>query len=135
MKRIIILALCATMALAAVAAAQSGAPAGTPAGEKPKAEKAAPVTLTGEILDMYCYMDHKATGPDHAKCATSCIKKGLPIGFLAADGAVYLVIGKDHEPANAMVADFAGKKSTITGKVVEQGGMKAIEILTIADAK
>jgi hypothetical protein len=131
MKRIIVLALCATMAFAAVAAAQSG----TPSGEKPKAEKAAPVTLTGEILDMYCYMDHKATGPDHAKCATSCIKKGLPIGFLTADGTVYLVIGKDHEPANAMVADFAGKQSTITGKIVEQGGMKAIEIASIADAK
>lgn len=135
MKRIFLLALCAMMAVAAVAVAQSGAPSGAPSGEAPKAEKAAPVSLTGEILDMYCYMDHKATGPDHAKCATSCIKKGLPIGFLAADGTVYLVIGKDHEPANALVADFAGKKSTITGKVVEQGGMKAIEIVSIADAK
>jgi hypothetical protein len=115
----------AMMAVAAVAAAE----------DQEKKEEAKPVTITGEVLDLYCYMDHKATGPDHAKCATSCIKKGLPVGFLGADGTVYLIIGKDHEAANTMVADFAGKKSAITGVVKEQGGIKAIELVSIADAK
>ena len=125
MKRILALALIAMMALAAIAVAQEAA----------KKEEPKPVTMTGEVLDLYCYMDHKATGPDHAKCASSCMKKGLPVGFLSADGTVYLITGKDHEPINAMVADFAGKKSTITGMVKEQGGIKAIELMTIADAK
>jgi hypothetical protein len=125
MKRILLLAMFAMMAVAAVAAADDQA----------KKEEAKPVTITGEVLDLYCYMDHKATGPDHAKCATSCIKKGLPAGFLAADGTVYLITGKDHEPANALVADFAAKKSVITGLVKEQGGIKAIELVSIADAK
>jgi len=129
MKRILALALVAMMAMSAVAAAQEAAK------EEAKKEEAKPVTMTGEILDLYCYMDHKATGPDHAKCATSCITKGLPAGFISADGVVYLLIGKDHEPVNAMVAAFAGKKSTITGTVKEQGGIKAIELMTIADAK
>jgi hypothetical protein len=124
MKRILVLAVLAVFAVSAAALA----------GDEKKAD-AKPVTLTGEVLDLYCYMDHHATGPDHAKCATSCIKKGLPVGFLAADGTVYIVIGKEHEPVNATVADFAGKKCAITGVVKEQGGIKAIELVSIADAK
>ena len=128
MKRILVLALFAAMALTAAAVAGDEKVAGAK-------EEAKSVTLTGEVLDMYCYMDHHATGPDHAKCATTCIKKGLPVGFLTTDGVLYLVIGKDHEPSNAAVADFAGKKSTITGVVREQNGLKAIELIEIADAK
>lgn len=93
------------------------------------------VTLTGEVLDMNCYMEHGAMGPDHANCAKTCISKGLPAGFLASDGTVYLLIGKDHNPVNAMVADWAGKKSTVTGMVVDQKGMKALSINTIGAAK
>ena len=93
--------------------------------------------MTGEVLDLYCYMGHpeSATGAEHAKCAKACISKGLPIGFLTADGTMYLIIGKDHASASTDVAEFVGKKSTITGHVTEQKGMKAIELVSIADAK
>jgi hypothetical protein len=77
-------------------------------------------------------MNHPDTGmgPDHAKCAKSCINKGLPIGFKSGD-TVYLIIGKDHESAAPMVADFAGMKSRVTGMVVEHDGVKALELMTI----
>ena len=142
MKRILVVALFALMGMSALALAQQGTTQGEPAktgmshAGMAKTEAAAkPVTMTGEVVDLYCYMGHGATGPDHAKCANSCIKKGLPIGFLSSDGTLYVITGKDHESANTMVADFAGKKSTITGTVREQNGMKAIEIATIAEAK
>jgi len=90
------------------------------------------VTLTGEVLDMYCFMNHPDTGmgTEHAKCAKSCINKGLPIGFLS-DGVVYLIIGKDHQPAGEMVVEFAGTQSELTGMLVEHHGVKAIEIASI----
>lgn len=99
--------------------------------------KAQAVTLTGEVLDMTCFIIHPESGmgPDHAKCAKSCISKGLAPGFLSADGTVYLILGANHESPNAMVADFAGKKSTITGIVHEQKGVKGIEIKSIAEAR
>ena len=125
MKRILITALVAMMGFAAIAVA----------GEEAKKEEAKPVTLTGEVLDLYCYMGHEAKGAEHAKCATSCINKGIPVGFLTADGTMYIIIGKDHSPANAEVAAFAGKQSTITGKVTENNGVKAIELISIADVK
>jgi hypothetical protein len=93
------------------------------------------VTMTGEILDMYCFMAHPADGqgPDHAKCAKTCINKGLPIGFMS-DGEVYLITGKDHESAADMVADYAGKQSKIKGNLIKHHGMKAIEIISIEPA-
>ena len=123
MKRILALALVA-MIMGAVAFA-----------EEAKTEEAKPVTLTGEVIDLYCYSDHQASGAEHAKCATSCITKGIPVGFLTADGTMYVIVGKDHAPANAEVAPFAGKQSTITGKVSEAKGMKTIQLISIADVK
>jgi hypothetical protein len=90
------------------------------------------VTLVGEVLDLYCYMKHPAMGQgsEHAKCAKTCIRKGLPIGFLA-DGEVYVIIGKEHESAKDLVVDFAGTQSRLAGTLIEHDGMKAIEIAKI----
>jgi len=90
------------------------------------------VTLEGEVLDMYCFMKHPDTGQgaEHAKCATKCITKGLPIGFLVGED-VYLIVGRDHESAAEMVKDFAGMRSRMTGTIVTHHGVKAIEIEAI----
>jgi hypothetical protein len=127
MKRTLLLSLALVLTLAVAAAA----------GEEAKKDAKNTVTLTGEVLDMYCYMSHpeSATGEGHAKCANSCISRGLPVGFLASDGTVYLIIGSDHNPANEMVKGWAGKQSSITGTVTEHKGMKAIDITGISEAK
>jgi len=92
----------------------------------------ATVTLEGEVLDLYCFMNHPDTGmgAEHAKCAKSCISKGLPIGFMSGED-VYLIIGKEHESAAEMVSAFAGMPSRLTGTVVTHHGVKAIEIASI----
>jgi hypothetical protein len=98
--------------------------------------KSKEVTMKGEILDLYCFMNHPddGQGEGHAKCAKACINKGLPIGFLS-NGEVYLITGKEHEPVASMVADYAGKQSTIKGKVITHHGMKAIDLISIEPAK
>jgi hypothetical protein len=55
------------------------------------------VTVSGEVVDMVCYIDHNATGPEHADCAQKCIKMGLPVGIKGDDGKTYLLIG-EHKP-------------------------------------
>ncbi len=37
--------------------------------------------VTGEIVDMMCYVDHNASGDKHAACAAKCIKSGGPVGI------------------------------------------------------
>lgn len=91
-----------------------------------KAEKAELQTVKGEVVDLMCYIDHGAVGEKHAKCATTCIESGGPVGILTADGKLYLVIG-EHKPMNKELTPLAAKTVTLKGKVVERSGMKMLE--------
>lgn len=128
MKRIVVLIAPLLMLIAAVALAHEGHEHGKSAGKT--------VTLTGEVIDMTCFLQHpgSATGAEHAKCAKSCIKQGNPVGFFANNGTVYLLIGDDHTPVALRVVELAGAKSTITGVIVEHHGVKGIELATIGAA-
>ena len=81
--------------------------------------------VTGEIVDMMCYVDHNAMGSKHAECAEKCIKGGGPVGIVS-DGKTYLVIG-EHKPMNDELAPFAGKTVTLKGKVASNGGVSMLE--------
>ena len=95
-----------------------------------QADAAGPVTVTGEVLDMACYLDHGAHGDKHASCAKMCITSGLPVGLKTADGKVYLLIG-EHKPANEMLADYAAKTITVKGKLVSRDGINLLENIAV----
>ena len=82
-------------------------------------------TVTGEVVDLMCYLDHGAKGEKHKGCAEKCIKSGGPVGLVSGED-VYLVIG-DHKPMNDELASLAAQTVTLKGKVVEKNGMKMIE--------
>jgi hypothetical protein len=94
-------------------------------------------SVTGEIIDMACYFDDGASGPDHAACARMCIASGLPVGLKAKDGTIYVLIGKQeppspqpaakHESLNAQLAPYAAKIVTISGTIVSKKGVNVIE--------
>ena len=83
------------------------------------------VTKTGEVVDLVCYVDHGATGKNHADCAAKCIGSGLPVGLKTKDGTFVLV--GDHKPMNKKLAPLAAKTITVKGKLVERDGIKLIE--------
>ena len=88
-------------------------------------DAAATKEVTGEIVDMMCYVDHNASGDKHAACAAKCIKGGGPVG-ITSEGKTYLVIG-DHKPMNDQLAEYAGKTVTLKGKVAEREGITMLE--------
>ena len=88
-------------------------------------DAAATKTVTGEVVDMMCYVDHNATGEKHAGCAAKCIKGNGPVGIVE-NGKAYLVVG-EHKPMNDELAEFAGKTITLRGKIAERGGVAMIE--------
>src|SRR5213080_5160255 len=67
------------------------------------------IVVTGEVLDMTCYIAYNLSGPEHAKCARVCIRNGLPVGIKSEDGKVYLLTGKPGHSVNAELADYAAK--------------------------
>lgn len=82
--------------------------------------------VTGEVIDMACYIDHGATGEKHADCAKKCITSGLPVGIKGDDGKTYILIG-EHKPMNGELAEYAAKKITVEGKIVTRDGIYLIE--------
>jgi hypothetical protein len=78
-------------------------------------------TVKGEVVDLVCYTDSGARGPDHADCAKVCINAGLPVGLRAEDGKVYMLVG-EHKPLNSTLAQYAAKTVTMRGKLVSRDG-------------
>ena len=82
--------------------------------------------VTGEVVDMMCYVDHNAVGEKHGQaCGAKCIKNGGPVGIVS-DGKAYLVVG-EHKPMNDQLAEYCGKTITLKGKMAERGGIAMIE--------
>ncbi|MEY2487165.1 MAG: hypothetical protein QOG67_3997 [Verrucomicrobiota bacterium] len=92
---------------------------------KDKLDANAAKELTGEVVDMMCYVDHNAMGDKHAACASKCVKGGGPVGIVS-DGKAYLVVG-EHKPINDQLADYCGKTVTLKGKMAERGGIAMLE--------
>src|SRR6184192_4494608 len=83
-------------------------------------------TVTGEIVDMMCYVDHNAVGEKHGQsCGAKCVKSGGPVGIVS-DGKAYLVVG-EHKPMNDQLAEYCGKTITLKGKLADRGGVAMIE--------
>ena len=91
-----------------------------------KSDAAAEKTVTGEVVDMMCYVDHNAMGDGHGSaCGAKCIKNGGPVGIVE-NGKAYLVVG-EHKPMNDELAESCGKTITLKGKFVERGGIAMLE--------
>ncbi len=88
------------------------------------------VTVTGEVLDMACYIAFNLSGPDHADCARTCIKNGLPVGIKAPDGKAYLLVGA-NEPLNNQLADYAAKTITVKGIIRQRDGFLMLDQVTL----
>ncbi len=99
-------------------------------------KKIEPKTVSGEILDMKCYMTSGAHGEGHKDCAAMCIKGGAPMGILADDGKVYLLIeGKNDSGAFEEAKKHAGETVTITGTLSEKNGVQALVVTEVKPKK
>jgi len=89
-------------------------------------------TVKGEVVDLWCYMDHGARGPKHKACAVACAKMGNPIGIVDSEGNVYVAVGSElHQPDRERLIEKMAQHVTVTGTVVSRGGLKMIYVKTI----
>ena len=105
------------------------------AGLSSAAAAAAPqrVQVTGEVIDTWCYISEImfAEGTAHHQCAVWCAAGGVPVGVLADDGQVYMVlkVGDDTKSvANPPVLRIQTHRVSIDGNLYERDGIKYLLI-------
>ena len=103
------------------------------------------VQIRGEVIDTWCYFSGVMGGPEsvvgsaHHTCALWCAAGGIPVGVLAEDGTVYMVLKwegsgdvagdtllkvQSHEiEADGIVHERDGIKYLIVEKVVADHGI------------
>ncbi|MGC1685943.1 MAG: hypothetical protein WA734_10020 [Candidatus Acidiferrales bacterium] len=94
----------------------------------PAAEKT--LTVKGYVIDSACAFTKNLGKPISKECATQCANAGSVLVILADDGTIYWPIA-DTTPSsgqNPKLLPFAAQKVTVSGKVYERGGSKAIVI-------
>jgi len=100
-----------------------------------QAEKASQKkTISGEVIDISCYVDHGSHGVKHKKCAEACIESGLPVGILDQSGKVYLAV-KGHKPATELLSKYIADDVKVTGTVAERGGITVIDVEKVEKVK
>ena len=107
--------------------------------EKKEKKEQKEVTITGEIIDMKCYLTGMmgGKGDDHKQCSVDCIKGGLPVGIVdeKTEKVFTLVPRKGMEGANATLVQYAAQRVSVTGTLVEKGGAKLFVYTKVAEAK
>ncbi len=100
--------------------------------------------LKGELIDTWCYVSQIMGGSDfivgsaHHACAVWCAAGGIPVGLLAEDGTIYMVmrVGKDSTSvANPGVLGSMSHVVTVNGTVHKRDGINYLFVDEIvADA-
>jgi hypothetical protein len=122
MKRRLILPSAALLAGAAILAA-----GGLRAAEPSPAD----ITLQGTVVDMHCYVTHGLHDAGHTSCSNACIARGVPAGFLADDGTLYVLFDEKPFSVKEKVAGLADVPARLTGTPVVRSGIRGLQIKTI----
>ena len=96
-------------------------PAGL-AAQEPVISRSAPMTLTGEIVEISCYKQKgvaAGTGATHVACARQCVaEKGAALGILSDGDGLFRIWGTMARDKYAKVLPHIGKTVVITGNEV-----------------
>jgi len=90
-------------------------------------------SVTGHLIDSFCYSTMGASGATHKQCAMGCAKKGIPVALREKDGKLIVLLPpKDAESLPSDVIDKMEDEVTVTGKEYQSGG---VTFLTVESVK
>jgi hypothetical protein len=96
---------------------------------QPKGER---VTVTGEVVEMWCYLEAGDRGAAKKSCATACAKAGNTIALVDDPGELYLLAGlKSHQPAQELLIDKMSERVTVSGTLVKNPKAQMIYIESV----
>lgn len=117
---------------------KNGATAAHPATAKPAAKPTAKatasttegkeVTLTGQVVDLHCFMTGDYISNDHAKCTADCLRAGVPAVLETKEGLVFVSHGS--KSAGDVLAPLADKNVEVRGKLYTKNGVRYLDLQT-----
>jgi hypothetical protein len=92
------------------------------------------VSVTGEVIDTFCYGTMGAKGTGHKQCGIDCAKKGIPVGLLekGSEKIHILLPTKDKTALPDEVINKMGETVTVSGHPYTKGG---VAFLTVESVK
>lgn len=102
---------------------------------KPNQAKVA--SVVGEVVDFSCYLQVGKHGEKHRSCGQKCAANGEPVGLLAKDGTLYMLMAEEHDPRRDGQTQAAFRKAMsdhmahiieVTGTESGHAGYKALYV-------
>ena len=100
------------------------------------------VTVRGEIVDYYCYIEKGLTGPQHKECGLKCVAGDVCMGILTDQGDLYM-LSIDHiramspqsfqgvpDPFRACMS-MVSQHVEIRGSLMERKGQRILEVSAV----
>ncbi len=96
------------------------------------------VTVSGEIIDTWCYVTEimYGLGTAHHQCAVWCALGGIPVSVLGEDGKVYVVLKVEDGEANVAdprLIEIQTHSVTVNGDLYERDGVNYLIVTQVAD--
>lgn len=100
------------------------------------------VQVRGEVIDTWCYFSGVMGGPDavqgtaHHTCAIWCSAGGIPVGLLAEDGTVYMILsigGDDQSAGGQTQLELASHEVTVAGQHFARDGLNYLVIDAVVE--
>jgi hypothetical protein len=80
------------------------------------------VRVSGEVVDVSCYLQLGKHGAAHTECATKCANNGQPLGLLTAGNTLYVLFPEEHHPRRDGQAEIRTTMIPLLGKTVNVSG-------------
>lgn len=95
------------------------------------------VSVTGEIVETYCWAVHEVGGTGHAQCGIECAKRGLPVALYDPKSRVgYILLpARDKASLPPELVAAMGRKLTVQGELVTRGGIQLLIVQSWRSAK
>ncbi len=84
------------------------------------------ITVTGELVEVSCYLQLGKRGEKHIPCGTKCLQNGQPFGLATAKKQLYLIMAEEHDPRRDGKTDLRDALVPLLSKQVRVTGMHTI---------
>src|SRR5438093_13309079 len=80
-------------------------------------------TITGELVEVSCYLQLGKRGEAHIPCGSDCLKNGQPAGIVDKDGKLTVLFVEEHDPRRNGEVDIREQLVQLLATQVTATGM------------